>query len=334
MSAHIDDPTPASAVDPLYFAIRGWLWLDSAQPDVTAIEAWSGDTLLGETAVLHVRPDVNAALALPAAARTGFEFFAHHPAIGGGQAFELRLEARKRDGSRIAPITPRLIATIARDYRQNDFGVLLDQRTTAIQRRPSIYNEGPSVLGGSGEVADLIRRYVGPPPRKLLDVGCGLGFYGRGLLADGYDWIGAEVDEADCAELARAGLPFRQVDGRTLPFADAAFDAALCIEVLEHIDEPHGFMREIRRVAPRRLIVSVPNCELLGYLHDHLAAPWHMLEPDHKNFFTRWSLGALLREYYAEVEVRFHTPYPLRTVEGTPLHYNLFAAASPPAEKN
>jgi hypothetical protein len=74
----------------------------------------------------------------------------------------------------------------------------------------------------------------------------------------------------------------------------------------------------------------VPNCELLGYLWDHLAAPWHMLEGDHKNFFTRWSLGALLRQHYADVEVRFYGPYPLRTVEGTPLHYHLFAVATKP----
>jgi SAM-dependent methyltransferase len=118
------------------------------------------------------------------------------------------------------------------------------------------------------------------------------------------------------------------VDGRTLPFADASFDAALCLEVLEHIEEPRAFLAEVRRVAPRQLIVSVPNCELLGYLWDHLATPWHMLEATHTNFFTRWSLGALLREFYPQVEVRFHTPYPLRTIEGTPLHYNLLAVAT------
>jgi hypothetical protein len=147
-------------------------------------------------------------------------------------------------------------------------------------------------------------------------------------LARGYDWLGAEVKAADCAELARAGLPHRQIDGGPLPFAAGEFDAALCIEVLEHIEETRAFLAEVRRVAPRRLIVSVPNCELLGYLHDHLAAPWHMLEPDHKNFFTRWSLGSLLREFYPQVELAFHTPFPLRTPEGTPLHYNLLAVAT------
>jgi SAM-dependent methyltransferase len=329
MIAHLDNPVPATAIDPLCFLVRGWIWLEAAQINIGTLEAHVDDVLVGHTTALYARPDVTAAHALPATARTGFDLFAHHANATPGQPFTLVVSARLHDGSRV-PVATIAVNTIARDYRQNDFGVLLDRRTTALHRRPSIYNEGPSVWGGSGEVAEFIRRYAGPPPRRLVDVGCGLGYYGVGLLADGYDWMGAEIDAADCAELARRGLPHQRVDGGTLPFADGAFDAALCIEVLEHIDEPHGFLREVKRVAPRQLLVSVPNCELLGYLHDHLAVPWHMLEPDHKNFFTRWSLETLLREHYAHVEVRFHTPYPLRTIEGTPLHYNLFAVASSP----
>lgn len=330
MPAHLDDPAPGLPVDPLCFLVRGWVWLNQEQDTIAGLEAWSGDLLLGETIGRYLRPDVNQALALPAGVRTGFELFAHHPTVKPGESFEVALRIRRHDGTRTAPLAHRSAATIPRDYRTNDFGILLDRRTTAVHRRPNIYTEGPSQFGGSGEVADLIRRYVGPPPRRIVDVGCGLGFYGRGLLADGYDWMGAEVDEADCAELTRMGLPHQRVDGRSLPFADGAFDAALCIEVLEHIDEPHGFLREVKRVAPRQLLVSVPNCELLGYLHDHLATPWHMLEPDHKSFFTRWSLGAILREYYAHVEVRFHTAFPLLTPSGTPLHYHLFAIATSP----
>jgi SAM-dependent methyltransferase len=328
MPSHLDEPAPGTLVDPLCGCVRGWVWLEGDQADIAAIEAWSGEMLVGHTAALYARADVNSALDLPSDARVGFELFVHHPNIPSGENLSLRVCVRRRNGTLMPPLVCVDVATIARDYRTNHFGVLLDQQTKAIQRRPNIYNEGPSILGGSGEVADLIRRYIGPPPSKLIDVGCGLGFYGRGLLADGYDWFGVDVDAADCAELARLGLPHRQVDGRALPFPNAAFDAGLCIEVLEHIAEPHAFLAEIHRVAPRRLIVSVPNCELLGYLHDHLAAPWHIFEPDHKNFFTRWSLGSLLREFYPHVEVRFHTAYPLRTIESTPLHYNLFAVAT------
>ena len=330
MPAHLDAPASGTPVDPLCFQVRGWLWLAAMQPVIAAVEAWSGDTLLGETATLYARPDVSTALALAPVATTGFDFFAHHPTPTFGRQLELRLHARLRDGSRTAALATATISTIARDYRTNHFGILLDQLTTAVQRRANIFAEGPSLSEGSGEVAMLLRRHLGPPPLRVVDVGCGLASYGRGLLADGYDWMGAEVDAADCAELARLGLPHRQVDGHTLPFANAEFDAALCLEVLEHLDDPAAVLAEIHRVAPRKLLVSVPNCELLGYLWDHLATPWHMLEADHKNFFTRHSLGALLGRFYSRVELGFHTPYPLRTPEGTPLHYHLFAVATNP----
>ncbi|MSU48865.1 MAG: methyltransferase domain-containing protein [Opitutus sp.] len=326
--SYLDEPAAATALDPLCFFVRGWLWLDEAHGAIAAVEAWVGETLVGATTALYERPDVVVAHWLKAGTRTGFELFAHHPAAALGSSLKIEIRARLSDGTCTPPLSGTTATAIARDYRTNHFGILLDRQTTAIQRHDNIFAVGPSQSEGSGELAHLVRRYLGPPPRRIVDVGCGLGSYGRGLLADGYDWTGAEVNAADCAELTRLGLPHRQVDGRTLPFSNGTFDAALCLEVLEHIAEPRAFLAEIRRVAPRQLIVSVPNCELLGYLWDHLATPWHMLEATHTNFFTRWSLGALLREYYPNVEVRFHTPYPLRTIEGTPLHYNLLAVAT------
>ena len=347
MPAHLDAPGSTTPVDPLTFQLRGWLWLDTlhTQTAIASLEAHTTapdgtDVLLGFTSTLYARPDVTAALSLPPTALTGFEFFCHHPfpsvspspplPLSPSLPLTLTLHARLSDDSLTPSLATVTVPTIARDYRTNHFGILLDQRTTAIQRRANIFAEGPSLAEGSGEVALLLRRHLGPPPCRVLDVGCGLGSYGRTLLTDGYDWVGAEVDAADCTELTRLGLPHRHVDGRSLPFADASFDAALCLEVLEHLEDPAAVLREIHRVAPRQLLVSVPNCELLGYLWDHLATPWHMLEADHKNFYTRHSLGALLRPFYSQVELGFHTAYPLRTVEGTPLHYHLFAIATNP----
>lgn len=328
IQTHLDEPAAGTVVDPLCFFLRGWLHLGEPHAELTAVEAWADNMLIGETSGLYERADVTAALSLPPGTRTGFEFFAHHPGMTPGQPLAVSFRARLADGTRSPVVTDATLAALARDYRKNHFGVLLDRATTAVQRHDNIFATGPSLAEGSGELALLLRRYLGAPPRRVIDVGCGLGSYGRGLLADGYDWLGAEIDAADCAELARLGLPHHHVDGRTLPFANGAFDAALCLEVLEHIEEPRPFLREVHRVAPRQLIVSVPNCELLGYLWDHLATPWHMLESTHVNFFTRWSLGALLREFYPRVELRFYNPYPLKTVEGTPLHYNLLAIAS------
>jgi SAM-dependent methyltransferase len=326
MSACLDAPVAGVPLDPLGFTVRGWARPEPPFAVAEALEAWADGVCLGRTLTRYERPDVNHALGLPAGTCCGFELAAHHPGAG-GKPFSVELR-RRLPGADAGPTLARVTVTpIARDYRQNHFGVLLQQGTTAIQRRGNIWATGPSQAEGSPELAALLRRHLGPPPRSVLDVGCGLGSYGRDLRADGYGWFGVEVNGEDCAELARLGLPHQRVDGRTLPFADGAFASALCLEVLEHVEEPRAFLREIARVAPAQVIVSVPNCELLGYLWDHLATPWHMLEASHVNFFTRWSLGALLREFWPEVEVGFHTLYPLRTPEGTPLHYNLLACA-------
>jgi hypothetical protein len=69
----------------------------------------------------------------------------------------------------------------------------------------------------------------------------------------------------------------------------------------------------------------VPNVELLAYLEDYAAVPWHMLEGDHKNFFTRANLRHLLQQYFREVEVFSYGQHQLRGAQGIPLHVHLLA---------
>ena len=70
--------------------------------------------------------------------------------------------------------------------------------------------------------------------------------------------------------------------------------------MLEHVKDPETFLREIARVIRGRALFSVPNMEVLPYLHDWRVVPWHLLEGDHKNFFTRGQLAQLCwRDFFA-----------------------------------
>ncbi|MGH3440594.1 MAG: class I SAM-dependent methyltransferase, partial [Nitriliruptorales bacterium] len=91
---------------------------------------------------------------------------------------------------------------------------------------------------------------------RILDVGCGTGFLGLGLLASGR---ATELHAVDISEgmLERArsnadtlGVRARLVraSATRLPFPDAAFDAVVTRGVLHHLHDPVGALREWRRV--------------------------------------------------------------------------------------
>src|SRR5688572_22344772 len=111
MRAHLDEPAPPQPIDPLCFFVRGWFASGERHGEVAAIEAWAGETIIGETRVLLARPDVNTALNLPADVRTGFELFAHHPSALPGEPLAVAVRARFRDGTRSAPLASTTVAT-------------------------------------------------------------------------------------------------------------------------------------------------------------------------------------------------------------------------------
>lgn len=98
---------------------------------------------------------------------------------------------------------------------------------------------------------------------RCLDVGCGTGnSYARGLQERGVSYVGVDISPQAVQAARAAGLDARVIaDAAGLPFADASFDLALCVEVLEHLFAPQRATEEIRRVLRPggRLVVSAPN---------------------------------------------------------------------------
>jgi SAM-dependent methyltransferase len=95
---------------------------------------------------------------------------------------------------------------------------------------------------------------------SALDVGCGDGYLVGLLRAVGIEVAGVDIS---LPRLVRAseenrGTSFAQSDLYRLPFADESFDTVFCIEVLEHTEYPLIALRELRRLAARYVVISVP----------------------------------------------------------------------------
>jgi len=96
---------------------------------------------------------------------------------------------------------------------------------------------------------------------RVLDVGCGVGQVIGRLTADGIEAHGVEVSEPSLQRALAVCPNARLYDGRRLPYPDQHFASVGTLNVLEHVDEPESFLREMVRVAEPggRIVVSSPN---------------------------------------------------------------------------
>lgn len=135
---------------------------------------------------------------------------------------------------------------------------------------------------------------------RFLDVGCGEGRHtiGAYLTAD-VDAVGVDLCEKDLQtaeeraegfvdkENTNKSLTFKVANALELPFEDNSFDKVICSEVLEHIPDYQGVLKEIDRVLKPNgvLAVSVPRAwpEEICW---RLSKAYHEVEGGHIRIFS------------------------------------------------
>jgi 2-polyprenyl-3-methyl-5-hydroxy-6-metoxy-1,4-benzoquinol methylase len=112
---------------------------------------------------------------------------------------------------------------------------------------------------------------VARPGARILDVGCGVGQVVGSLAGRGYEAYGVDVSEPNIARAQKVNSRCQMYDGKHLPFPQAHFAAAGAFNVLEHVEEPEAFIKELVRVVETggRIIISSPNFFRAIGFHDY-----------------------------------------------------------------
>jgi 2-polyprenyl-3-methyl-5-hydroxy-6-metoxy-1,4-benzoquinol methylase len=94
----------------------------------------------------------------------------------------------------------------------------------------------------------------------LADVGCGTGDLWEALRGRFQSCIGVDAVRYD-GLAADVEFHAADLDAVSLPLADASVDVAAAVEVIEHLDNPRRFVRELARIVRPGgwVVVTTPN---------------------------------------------------------------------------
>jgi SAM-dependent methyltransferase len=170
---------------------------------------------------------------------------------------------------------------------------------------------GSQILGRMGRaprfnawMADTIRPFCG---RRVLEIGSGTGNLTKRLIPRD-QYVASDINPLYLSTLRSltADRPYLDVTltdvtrGETFPRAEAGFDTVICLNVVEHVDDDVGALRNIRDAlsADGRAIVLVPQGpEIMGTLDEVLG---------HRRRYTPATLQALARAAGFEVDQLHH----------------------------
>lgn len=166
---------------------------------------------------------------------------------------------------------------------------------------------------------------------KILDVGCGAGVFIRSIKKEHNDWqcFGADISRTAISQAQKAsdGVKYICFSGR-MPFNDNEFDAVMFSDVLEHVEDPDSFMKEVVRVLrPGGIFYAFIPCE------GDATSLWNLLDKlhlkngltrrfaGHINYFSRSDASRLLINNHLVIEKRLYSEHVLGQLLGVAVFY-------------
>ena len=157
-------------------------------------------------------------------------------------------------------------------------------------------------------IDNLLSELKSLKPKTVLDVGCGTGYI-TSIMSQELDStvIGCDMD-SNRISFARGNFGQEVIiaDITHLPFKDNSFDAVVASEIIEHIHSTDAALNEIKRLAKKYVVITVPNepyFRIANFLRGKNITRFGN-PTDHVNHYNKKSLKQLLDIHFPAIKVK------------------------------
>ncbi len=147
---------------------------------------------------------------------------------------------------------------------------------------------------------EILDRFEGArKTNKLLDVGCGIGYFLEVAKSRGWDVYGTEFTDAAIQICEAKGIKMKKGVLDPSSFEPESFDVITSFEVIEHINTPRTEISNFSKLLRKGglLYITTPNFNSL--LRYNLKSSYNVISwPEHLSYYTPSSLNKLMRDHH------------------------------------
>ena len=165
---------------------------------------------------------------------------------------------------------------------------------------------------------------------RVLDVGCGPGWWGEALLAHGADvtFIDGRTENLALVHKRHPEVTTHLMNVETDPFPVQRADLVLCMGLIYHLADPAALFEKIAAISPRVFVETICMDQVgvnIVYINEHTDTPETSIGGRACRPTPRWVMRELRHAGYSEIEDvsdEFADRPPTPTLPGLLYHWD------------